>query len=145
MAKRGRQSAAAASVSVIEGGLNRRPDAPQELTERQAEIWRETVSCEPVEWFGTAALRSILADYCRHREAVENVTQVLNQFKPDWLKSSEGAKRYSGLLKMREAETRAAASLAGKLRLTNQSRYTPQAAGTATRNTAKGALPWDFK
>jgi len=114
------------------------------LTERQAEIWRETVSSEPADWFGTAALRSMLSDYCCHREAVENVTQVLNQFKPDWLKNAEGAKRYKELLKMREAETRAAASLAGKLRLTNQSRYTPQAAGTAARNAAKGLKPWEM-
>jgi hypothetical protein len=144
MAKRGRASSESSRVRVIDGGLNKRPDAPEELTERQAEIWRETVSSEPADWFGTAALRSMLSDYCCHREAVENVTQVLNQFKPDWLKNAEGAKRYKELLKMREAETRAAASLAGKLRLTNQSRYTPQAAGTAARNAAKGLKPWEM-
>ena len=144
MAKRGRTSSAEARVRVIDGGLNKRPDPTDDLTERQAEIWRETVSSEPADWFGTAALRSMLADYCRHREASENVSKVLNLFQSDWLKNAEGAKRYKELLKMREAETRAAASLAGKLRLTNQSRYTPQAAGTAARNAAKGLKPWEM-
>ena len=144
MAKRGRTSSAEVRVRVIDGGLNKRPDPTDDLTERQAEIWRETVSSEPADWFGTAALRSMLADYCRHREASENVSKVLNLFQSDWLKNAEGAKRYKELLKMREAETRAAASLAGKLRLTNQSRYTPQAAGTAARNAAKGLKPWEL-
>jgi len=142
--KRGRKSSAEASIFVIDGGISRRPEPAEDLTEAQAEIWRETVSSEPVEWFNTAALRSMLADYCRHRDAAMNISTVLNDFKPEWIKNAEGAKRYSGLLKMREAETRAAASLAGKLRLTNQSRYTPQSAGTATRNSAKGLKPWEM-
>ena len=142
--KPGRKSVASASVSVIHGSKPERPAAPGILTDRQKEIWDDTVKSEPVEWFNTNALQSMLADYCRHKEAVETVSEVVNLFQPDWLKNKDGATRYQSLLKMREAETRAAASLAGKLRLTNQSRYTPQAAGTATRNMAKEPKPWEM-
>ena len=142
MATRGRKSAAA--LSVVAGNFGSRPDPLVELTVEQAAIWRETVSSEAADFFGTAALRSMLADYCRHRASAAVVSEVIDTFKPEWLKAAEGAKRYYGLLKMREAETRAAASLATKLRLTNQSRYTPQAAATASKHAARGLKPWEF-
>lgn len=141
MAARGRKSTAA--LSVVAGNFGSRPDPAPELTDEQAEIWRETVSSEAADFFGTAALRSMLADYCRHRASAKVVSEIIDTFKPEWLKAAEGAKRYYGLLKMRESETRAAASLATKLRLTNQSRYTPQAAATASRNATKGYKPWE--
>ena len=71
------------------------------------------------------------------------MSEVISTFKPEWLKSEEGAKRYHGLLRMRELETRAALSCATKLRLTNQSRYTPQAANTASKNMATAPKPWE--
>jgi len=142
MVKRGRQSADAAAV-VITGAFGLRPDPPSELTDLQAEIWRETTSSEPADFFNTATLRGLLADYCRHRDAAQKVSEVINVFQSEWLKNSEGAKRYHELLKMRDLETRAAAGIATKLRLTNQSRYTPMAAATASRNVAKGQKPWE--
>lgn len=144
MAKRGRKSAADAAV-VIAGSFGKRPDAPAGLTERQAEIWLETVASEAAELFNTAALRGLLKDYCLHRDAAERISGVINTFEPNWIKSADGSKRYHGLLKMRELETRAAACMATKLRLTNQSRYTPQAAATAAKNFAAGSRPWEFE
>lgn len=141
MRKRGPKSTA--DLTVVHGSFGGRPEAPSELTDRQAEIWRETVGSEPADFFDTAALRAILADYCRHRESGEQVSQVIGTFKPEWLKNEEGAKRYKSLLQMRELETRAATSLATKLRLTNQARYTPQAASTASRNASRGLKPWE--
>lgn len=143
MATRGRKSGAALSV-VVAGNFGGRPEPSSELTAEQAAIWRETVASEAADFFGTAALRSMLADYCRHRASAAVVSEVIDTFKPEWLKAAEGAKRYYGLLKMREAETRAAASLATKLRLTNQSRYTPQAAATASKHAARGLKPWEL-
>lgn len=143
-AKRGRKSSAELEATVITGSFGRRPEPPAELTEDQAEIWRETVSSEAADFFNTAALRSMLADYCRHRASAKTVSDIIDTFKPEWLKAAEGAKRYHGLLRMREMETRAAASLATKLRLTNQSRYTPQAAATAAKNAARGFKPWEM-
>jgi hypothetical protein len=140
--KRGRASAASQAV-VIEGGFGRRPPPPDDMTERQKAIWIETTNSEPTDFFGTAALKALLTDYCRHREAAENVSAIINTFQVEWLKNSEGAKRYHGLLKMRDLETRAACTIATKLRLTNQSRYTPMAAATAAKHVAK-SKPWEM-
>jgi hypothetical protein len=43
---------------------------------------------------------------------------------------------------MRDTEAKRATSIATKLRLTQQSRYTPQAAATADRKAGSGAKPW---
>jgi hypothetical protein len=46
---------------------------------------------------------------------------------------------------MRDRETKALADKATKLRLTNQSRYTPGAAGTAAKKAATAeAKPWQM-
>lgn len=142
MAKRGRRSAADTAV-VIRGTFGQRPEPPPELTERQAEIWRETAASEHSDFFSTAALRGLLVDYCCHREAAENISRVINTFKAEWLKSDEGARRYHSLLKMRDLETRGAAGIATKLRLTNQARYTALSAATAAKSAAKGVRPWE--
>lgn len=141
MGTRGRKSAA--ELSVVKGAFGQRPDPPADLTEDQARIWTEIVASEPANFFNTAALRALLADYCRHRAASEMISGVINTFKADWLKTAEGAKRYHDLLKMRDLESRGAITAATKLRLTNQSRYTPQAAGTASRNAPRAPRPWE--
>lgn len=145
MGKRGPASRSEQEVGVvIAGNFGARPEPLADLTDEEAAIWRETVASEPAEFFNTAALRAMLKDYCRHRAAGDKISEVLNIFKADWLKNGDGAKRYSDLLKMRDLETRAAAGMATKLRLTNQSRYTPQAAATASRHAAKGLKPWEM-
>lgn len=143
MGARGRQSADAAAV-VIPGNFGQRAEPPAELTPEEAAIWRETVASEATDAFNTAALRGLLKDYCRHRAASESVSQIINSFKSEWLKSADGAKRYRELLKIRDLECRASADKATKLRLTNQSRYTPHGAATAARRASKTAMPWDF-
>ena len=143
MATRGRKSAASAEVSVIAGSFGQRAEPPSELSQDEAAIWRATVASEASDFFATAALRGMLSDYCRHRASADKISEVINVFKADWLKNDEGAKRYHGLLRMRDLETRAAADKATKLRLTNQSRYTPQAASTAARSVGKGLKPWE--
>ena len=145
MAKRGPKSAAEIAVeNVVVGNFGRRPDPEDGLTAEEEQIWRETVASEAADFFCTAALRGLLKDYCRHRAAAEKISEVLNVFKTDWLKNSEGANRYRDLLRMRASESHAAADKATKLRLTNQSRYTPQAASTASRSAAKGMKPWEL-
>lgn len=141
MRSRGRKSAAELAV-VIPAEFGKRPEPPDYLTERQAEIWRETTASEPTDFFATAALRGLLADYCCHREAAENVSKLINEFKPEWLKNGEAVKRYQALCRIRESETHAAMSMARSLRLTNQSRYMPRGAARAGLN-ASGPKPWE--
>ena len=144
MQKRGRKSAASQEPNVILGTFGQRPEPPLEMTDAEASIWRETTASEASDFFNTAPLRGLHKDYCRHRAAADKITEVINLFQVDWLKNAEGSKRYASLLKMRDLEACGAADKATKLRLTNQARYTPQAASTASRNGAKGPRPWEL-
>ena len=144
MEKRGRRSAASENAAVVQGNFGKRPEPPAELMDEEAEVWRRVVASEAVGWFDTAATQNLLVDYCRHRAAVEKVTEVINLFQSEWLKNAEGAKRYRELLKIRDQESRAAVDKATKLRMTNQSRYNAKNAATAAANAAKGPKPWDM-
>lgn len=142
MAARGRQSAA--SLSVIQGSLDQRPDAPDDLTEQEAEVWARTVAHEAADVFGTAALQQMLKDYCRHVVAADRLGLVIEAHMakgPD-AEESISLKDLDCLLKMRDRETKAIADKATKLRLTNQSRYTPKAAATAAKNAGQARKPW---
>ena len=140
MAKRGRKTSAELLVVPVEF---ERPRPPKPLNARQREIWERTIIDEADGHFKTRALQDMLADYCRHREIAESLGAQINEFKPEWVKSSEGARKLASLLKMRDLESRAAADKATKLRMTNQSRYTPQAAATAASD-AESDKPWEF-
>ncbi|HEV8033793.1 hypothetical protein, partial [Yoonia sp.] len=81
--------------------------------------------------------------YCRHRETLEVLADRISHAERQMADGVGGTAEYRGLLKLRDVEARAAANLAVKLRLTNQSRYTPKAAKTATKNASKGVRPWE--
>lgn len=146
MIQRGKKSASAGAV-VIEGGFSIRPDPPADLTERQAEIWRIVVASENPDFFATAVLRGLLADYCRRREAAESLSETINAVEPEeYLQSRDGIKVYAQLLRLRDMEVKGAISLATKLRLTNQSRYEKKGATTAARNERAKVVgkPWQM-
>jgi hypothetical protein len=143
MQQRGRKSAA--SLSVVAGAIDGRPKPPSELTPGQAVIWERTVANEAAEMFRTAALQQLLADYCRHRETAEHLTSIIDGWTVQKKEDEEDGlslEHMDRLMKMRERETRAAADKATKLRLTNQARYTPQAAATAQKRASETKL-WD--
>lgn len=137
---RGRKSAEAQVV--IQGSFGLRPEPPADLSLSAAEIWRRTVASEAGDFFRTAALQSMLADYCRHSETADVLTSQIDAFDAEWLSTDDGLKRYDMLTKLRERETRAASDRATKLRLTNQSRYTPRAAEFAARKQSAESKPW---
>jgi len=112
------------------------------LSDRQAIIWREVVETEAAELFATAATRNLLADYCRARQTAETYTELIEGFSPDWLRTEEGLDRFRAICRGRDVETRAAVTLAMKLRLTNQSRYVKDHSAVAGRKSA-GQRPWE--
>ena len=116
-------------------------EPPVTLTEAQQGTWREVVACYPAEYFN-AALVPLLASYCRHVDYAATIDRELAGFKREWLREDEGLKRYKALSAMRMEQTSSILSLARSLRLTNQSRYTPQRAAMAA---VKGgtAKPWE--
>ncbi len=144
MRTRGRRSAAETAI-VVTGAFGQRPEPPPQLTERQAEIWREVVASEDVAFFSSAALRGLLADYCRHRDAVEKISEQINKAtSKSWPRTRPAVGKYQLLLRMRAEEVRGAGMLATKLRLTNQSRYVPHAAARAAQKAPKAAgMPWE--
>lgn len=146
MAERGRKSAA--SLSVIAGTLDRRPEAPADLTALEAEVWDRTVAHEAADVFGTAAVQQMLKEYCRHVVAGERLSLVIDGHMAKVGNEAEGEdsialRDLDRLLKMRDRETKAVADIATKLRLTNQARYTPKAAATASKN-AGADKPWQM-
>jgi hypothetical protein len=133
----------AASLSVIAGSLDTRPAPPTELTTAEAEVWEQTVAHEAADVFGTAALQQMLKDYCRHVVAAERLGVVIEQeMTAD--EQTRTLKELDCLLKMRDRETKAIADKATKLRLTNQSRYTPKAAATAAKRAGQADKPWQL-
>jgi hypothetical protein len=139
----GRQSTEAKLV-VLRGGLARRPEPPTSLNEAQAKVWRETAASEALTFFDTAALRAMLVDYCRHTVTAEEMSALIDKYDLAQVMDDDTAKLLDRLTKMRDRETKAAADKATKLRLTNQSRYTPKAAGTASKNGSSNLKPWEI-
>lgn len=120
MGTRGRQSASA--ISVISGGgieTVRRPEPPSDLTDEQTEEWRAVVNRLPADWFPRETL-PLLAQYCRHVVSGRRVAQLIER--------AEAAEdfdvdTYDKLLKMAERESRIMASLATKMRISQQTQY----------------------
>lgn len=142
MKQRGRKSAA--QMSVVVGTIDGRPRAPSDITKFQKDIWESTVAAEAADVFKSAALQQLLKEYCRHVETAGVLSAQIDEFDVAWLADEDGLKRYDRLLAMRDRETKAIGDKATKLRLTNQSRYTPQAAGTAAKKSQAERKPWQM-
>ena len=110
---------------------------PDGLTDEQAQVWRETVGARSADFFGQDAV-PMLEEYCR---VVVMCRLLAMQIEAELPGGEIG--EVKALLDMRDKESKRLASLATKLRITNQSRYTPQAAGTASKKGAGGKV-WQF-
>jgi hypothetical protein len=126
----------AASQTVIAGKFGKRPDPPKELNKEQGDIWREVVASENADFFSTAALRGLLADYCRRRQTSERLTAVMERYDLDRI-DDIGWSEYRDLARLRDMEQKAVMQLATKMRITNQARYTTLSAATAAKRAAK--------
>lgn len=138
MGQRGRTSIAALSV-VAGTDIDGRPQAPSDLTEFQRGVWDRTVANEAADVFRTAALQQLLKEYCRHVETADRLSKQVDRATGEG--SNLSYQDIDCLLRMRDRETKALADKATKLRLTNQSRYTPGAASTASKK-ASERKPW---
>lgn len=120
MGQRGRKSAASQEVATLSQVTRvERPDAPYDLTDDQADVWRMVVDSEAADFFSPAVFPSLSA-FCRHV-----VTSRLISRQVDAMERGESfdVDEYDKLLKLREREDRAAEALARGLRITNQARY----------------------
>jgi len=107
------------------------------LTDDQAQVWRETVEARSADYFGEDAA-PLLEEYCRVvvmcRLLAVQIEAALAGDELGDLKS---------LLDMRDKESRRLTSIATKLRITNQSRYTPDKAAVKARKGSGGKV-WQF-
>lgn len=141
MTTRGRKSAA--SLEVIATLADAAPDAPYDLSDDAASVWRAVLDSLPA-GFVAGEQFDTLAAYCRHVVAARFLSREIDRYQPEWLKIDGGVARLNKLLTMRERETRGMLATARALRLTNQSRYRPERAATAASGRAGNAQkPWE--
>ena len=125
MGARGPKSSAA--LAVVSSVTEHRPAPPKELTPEQAAEWEAIVGRLPHNWFPRET-HGLLVALLRHWSTCRFLSKQIDAFNPAWIAEDGGFERYSQWLALRERESRAMAGLAVKLRLTNQSRYTPATA-----------------
>lgn len=117
--KKGRKSAgdkeALAKIDAIV--VLQRPDPPSELSDEMAVEWCAVVDRMPGGWFPRETW-GVLAQYCRHRVAANRVAQLLASLEAG---DELDIEVYDKALKMQERQSSAIASLATKMRLTQQS------------------------
>lgn len=130
----GRPSAASLAVAPV-SALPERPEPPSHLTEDEARVWRDVVATKPADWFARD-VQPVLEAYC---QAVVMMRYLHSRWHSEKLDEVKAIKTLAGLVK---DTSNLVAQLATKLRLTNQSRYTPQAAATAAKRSS-GLRPWE--
>lgn len=116
--------------------LPERPEPPSHLTDDEAQLWREVVATKPADWFQRDS-HPILVAYVQgailHRQLMEKFHSLEFPF---------GSKGYVEHVNLIVRVAGSIAQLGAKLRLTQQSRYTPRAAGTAAKK-AIPLRPWE--
>lgn len=126
-----------AKITAIPTTTKMRLQPPDDLTPEQARIWQDVVDAKPVDWFSedTAPL---LTEYCRAAAMCQTLAIMVEAA----IAGGE-VKELGDVLRLRDMESRRLTSIGTKLRLTNQSRYTPQASATAAKRVAGGKKPWE--
>jgi len=118
MGKRGRISAAELTLPSVDAfQVMERQKPPHDLNDEETEVWAAVVNERAADWFSPSTV-PLLAQYCRHVVQARRISEILEKALSD--KHLEVAD-YDRLLKMQERESRAIASLATKMRLTQQS------------------------
>lgn len=120
-----------------------RAPPPEDLSKRQREIWNEIVNTEPADFFDSYITRAMLKDVVHHRETIEDLTRAIARLDKDKLTTLIDVRAYKMLLKLRGEEIRYMLLTVTKLRLTNQSRYTPRAAATKPSHRVTKHRPWE--
>jgi hypothetical protein len=131
-------------IRALPGREERRPPPPEGLTDDQARLWRDIVTTEPKSFFDSAARRHLLRLYVEHATFRAKLQELIDRVPIAKILDPDTEAGVERMLRIRDRETKALVSLATRMRLTNQSRYTPGAAGSAARNDAgAGPRPWD--
>jgi hypothetical protein len=132
MIQPGRESAASLEVATVVA-LPERPDPPSNLTEGEATEWRNVVATKPADWFMRDS-QPVLAAYC---QAIVRHRFLMDKWHEGAAATIKEMKDLSGMI---NTTANLLAQLATKLRLTQQSRYTPGSANTASKKSSGSKL-----
>jgi hypothetical protein len=116
---------------------------PPELTDAQAQVWRDAVSSMPGNWLQRGAY-AVLTEYCRHVCRARLLEAQVARFEEEWLKADGGLERFDKLLAMADREGKAALACARALRLTPQAQMHPRTAGRMANDVSPYPSPWNF-
>lgn len=144
--QRGRQSIEAQSVlGAVPLGVKPRPQVPVAFKDNsaEAELWRTIVAAETADWFHAGDLL-LLEAFCRVTIDYRDVTRrcLTAEYV---VKGAHGGQTINPIYKMQDMLAKQMASLAGKLRLSQNTRVSGhQAAAKAKNNnpTDSGLKPW---
>lgn len=141
MEQRGRKGFSPGTVAATQIAGNW-PEPIDGLTEAQQALWRDIVRTKPHDWFAPDSF-PILAQYVRTITDTWVQARAIDNFNEAWLNDPEGLDRYLELMKVRKATSAQMVSLATKMRLTQQSRYSDQSAHTAAKRAGAPKKPWE--
>lgn len=102
----------------------RRPEPPDELNSEMAEEWRKIVNRMPGDWFPEETL-PLLVQYCAHIIRARRLREALAEVEHGSDESFDIYK-YKLLSVMETQQSRAIATLATKMRLSQQATYNAQ-------------------
>src|SRR5688500_12712500 len=118
-----------AALSLVPPVQMSRIAAPYGLLDEELALWQAVVDSKPVDWFGEDSA-PLLVEYVRAKVMCD-----LLDLQVKAAIAGGGEPETAGLIKsyldMRDKESKRLLSIGTKLRLTQQSRCTPQAAATA--------------
>lgn len=117
--------------------------APVHISDAERSVWLEVINDQPADAFSPTHA-PLLELYCRHIVQARVLADELTNFDRAWLADDEGLKRYDRLLGMAERESRAASSLATRLRITRQAVEHPLTVGRSQARQSKARKPWEL-
>ena len=143
MGKRGPKPGHETFVSIA-GGRAEMPKPPEDMTEAQKTLWESILRSEPTHLFDSAARLQLLRAFVEHATFRADLQALINKTDVEVFADPDLAKTVEQMLRARDRETKQLVTLATKLRLTNQSRYSAHVAEAAGRNDIPpGPRPWD--
>ena len=139
MGSRGRKSGAELEVAQVPVSATARPDACYSLRDEESEVWKAVVESLPADWISPGSA-PVLAAYCRATVSARRLGMLITQ---EEASRDYDVDRHLAFIKAHSQVAGTLKALATSLRLTPQSRYTPQKAGTAAGGYGSGKRPWE--
>jgi hypothetical protein len=123
MGKRGPKSGASLAIRPVTPiEKTPRPAPPRELSDEEGEEWCAIVDRLPADWFARET-HALLVQYCRHIVAARRISQLIAAIQAVEKAEDFNFKAYHDALKMQQRESGILASLATKMRISQQSSY----------------------